>query len=646
MGVFWKNINAIFKKVIDDLSNSKKYEENFNNYYTAITNKSKGIVSIERDSVNKNYMLEISYICLLCLAFSRHLNESFKLNYDYRTILKIIDTEEMYCWYELPGDIQKEFLFYLGKKNDFNIETFIEFYEFALDSNEKKIMGQFYTPVSIVRTIMKEINLNKVDLSKEIRIIDPACGAGIFLVEIVSKLKKRGLIGLELASFVYNSLFGNDINPFAVILTKLSLAFELLSTINDANYANEFINKYLCFENIKFRNTVTHMDDKLYDFIIGNPPYFKIKDRKFENSQIYDEIIFGQPNIYAIYIYWAILHCVKNGKVSFIVPQSFRTGLYFRELRRKLYNLNIISIIDFKSRKKIFKDVEQAVLILTFKNSNKKISKVKIAHVEELDVKNADTYSISSKNIMFNEKYDFFFFVPRQIGMHEVLEKVYSDSFNLKSTNDKLSFGNGLFVWNQNKDYLTEDNIDSARVIYSSSINGYNFDYKINYDSKKEKKSYCKINNETDKFLLSGERLIIQRTSTFERVRRIQACTISHDFLIKNPCYFLENHVNYMYNKNNENKMVESDTMYFFLALLNSTLLNYTFTCKSGNTQVSATELNLLPIKEKNKPEIIKLSILYEQNKRDNLYKELDEIIFDNYDLNQKEIDIINRFKR
>lgn len=49
----------------------------------------------------------------------------------------------------------------------------------------------------------------------------------------------------------------------------------------------------------------------------------------------------GQPNIYSLFMHWGISHLRTNGTMSFIVPQSIRSGLYFKNLREKMKELRI-----------------------------------------------------------------------------------------------------------------------------------------------------------------------------------------------------------------------------------------------------------------------------------------------------------------
>lgn len=605
-----------------------------------------GLNEFDDKNIYENFILELSYFYVLCIIYSEYIYFRFKLKISYKFLADKIDINNIYKWFKIPENLEQIIQDKLEKRHlefsGMNIIT--EFYESMLSTEEKRRIGQFYTPKNIVTYMLKDLQLNKLELDNEKKIIDPACGAGIFLAEI-TKLFSTRLKGIELAKYCNHNLYGNDINPFAVILTKFNISFEILSTIYNEDEVTEFLEKYAMFPNIALRNTITEQSNIKYNYIIGNPPYFKLKNTKFSNYKYYETIIYGQPNIYALFIYWALESADNDAKISFIIPQSFRSGLYFKKLREKLFNLKILSVTNFKSRSKVFKGVEQAVVILSLQNKRKrKNSKVKISHIQEIDIDNAYMYKAEQKSIMLNNDYDFFFFIPERNEMYNIIHKVYEGSTNLKKLNNNLLFGNGLYVWNQHKNLLTNEYSNgTAPIIYCNSIEKHKFNYKISFEKNNEKKLCSYIDETVDNFLLAGKRLIIQRTSTLSNPQRIKSCIISDEFLEKYPNYFLENHVNFLYNKLNKNINIDADELLFYEALLNSKVLNYIFKSKNGNTQVSATELNLLPIKERYKNEIIIKQKQFKIDKLKRTEEELEEIIFSNYAINGHEIDLINK---
>ena len=72
-----------------------------------------------------------------------------------------------------------------------------------------------------------EIKTNLRSLTNTDLLIDPACGTGVFLIEIIKELKKI-FQQSEVIEYVKNNMFAYDVNPFAVIATKINIAYILL----------------------------------------------------------------------------------------------------------------------------------------------------------------------------------------------------------------------------------------------------------------------------------------------------------------------------------------------------------------------------------------------------------------------------------
>ena len=121
---------------------------------------------------------------------------------------------------------------------------------------------------------------------------------------------------------------------------------------------------------------------------------------------------------------------------------------------------------------------------------------------------------------------------------------------------------------------------------------------------------------------------------------RIKSCVISDDFILQYPKYYLENHINFLYDKNDKNKEISINKLLYISAYLSSDIANFIFKLMNGNTQVSATELNSLPFVYKREKEIVSLM----KRKTININK-INEIFFEIFDLSVEEIQTIKNYK-
>ena len=206
-----------------------------------------------------------------------------------------------------------------------------------------------------------------------------------------------------------------------------------------------------------------------------------------------------------------------------------------------------------------------------------------------------------------------------------------------------MIFGNGLFVWNQNKQSLSNCTDGNYPIIYANYITRRNFVFqpdKNNQSVIKGRKPYCQPNEKLQNFIYSGERLVIKRTSGIENFHRINSCIISKEFLVIHNQYFIENHVNMLYNKKDKNLLIEYDKMLYIQAFLSSSIINFIFKLSNGNTQVSASELNSLPYSKDRQDEVIELI----KQKADN--EIIDRLFYEIFGLTIKEIEMVEKYKR
>lgn len=177
------------------------------------------------------------------------------------------------------------------------IEILSEVYEQFIKDARKK--GAIYTPEILADYLLSEVNSVK-PLTEETRILDPACGSGVFLV-----LAYRRLIEAELAKSgksklsdtklkaLLSNIYGVERELDACYVAEFSLILTLL------NYVDPHELQKIEFHFPSLHNTTifhcdffdfegTYYDGQFwrqgltFDMIIGNPPWIELKDRDGE----------------------------------------------------------------------------------------------------------------------------------------------------------------------------------------------------------------------------------------------------------------------------------------------------------------------------------------------------------------------------
>ena len=252
-------------------------------------------------------------------------------------------------------------------------------YDRFLDKKQRKEQGEFYTPPSIARYILRRLNL-----APDANVLDPACGSGTFLIEryrqVYGEIADSGTGNYIEAKAAVEHLYGNDLNPFSAVLTQIQLLWHLLAfggeiraagfpDLRVAERANSLLPGYL-YDPTKSR--FGEIDRTGYDAVVGNPPYVRAeRSNDLENhAQTYFtgvrtrgdytfEGVGARANAYTLFLYRALDHWCRQagsedgppGKVGFIVPLSLctsRESAAFRKLLQPRGRFAIREIVDLE----------------------------------------------------------------------------------------------------------------------------------------------------------------------------------------------------------------------------------------------------------------------------------------------------------
>jgi hypothetical protein len=293
----------------------------------------------------------------------------------------------------------------------------------------KKAGGVYYTPAYIVDYIVKhtvgELCEGRSPKQMEkLRILDPACGSGSFLLRAYQELLERHLAWYrehqpqkhskevfpgpggdwrlttaEKRRIVLNNIYGVDIDRQAVEVTKLSLLLKILEGEND-----ETLKQHSLFGeralpslegNVKCGNSLIAPQDlgelapdadELrrinpfawkrefpaifqaggFDAVVANPPYLKIEhipesDRAIMASRF--RTLQKRFDTYGLFLELSTALCRKDGVFGFIVPSTLLNNMSFAHLRRLLLEeTRLKEIVNLGGR--VFKGANNDTLLL------------------------------------------------------------------------------------------------------------------------------------------------------------------------------------------------------------------------------------------------------------------------------------------
>ena len=445
--------------------------------------------------------------------------------------------------YDFDSDLNVNILGHIFEQSISDIEELkksISGEEFDLKKSKRKKDGIFYTPQYITKYIVensiknwlddkrKELGeddlpiLNKkdyiFDIAKKnytknyrkhiefwqqyreavrnIKIIDPACGSGAFLItafefllnynkylddKIFDLVGTSDLFSDRTKEILQNNIFGVDLNKESVEITKLSLWLKtadknktLASLENNIKCGNSLIDDPEIVGNLAFnwkKEFPEIFTNGGFDIVVGNPPYVSAEyiseiDKTFYEKNYYSA--YGRQNLYIIFYERAINLLKENGNLGFITPYTILKNMYYKEIREYiLKNTSILEIIDFKGIT-VFQDAGVDSIILLLKKEKR--IEYDIKYINNIKAFETQVYDINFfKSSQITEKED----LSIQFSKNEkLLNKILDHKDNLK-LKEIIDFKQGI-ITGGNKNFLVSEKLDNCeKVLTGTDFNRY-----------------------------------------------------------------------------------------------------------------------------------------------------------------------------
>jgi hypothetical protein len=248
---------------------------------------------------------------------------------------------------------------YLSKKSTNEVQKLISEYEDDIELLEKKL--------------------------NEIKIVDPACGSGAFLIKAVEILleihkevqmfkeglgkysaSKQGNQGEQLTllkwsdedkskEIILKNIHGVDINEESVEITKLSLFLRMAKKGKKLADLSKHIKHGNSLIDDKSVDPQTAFDwDKefpfKFDIVIGNPPYVRVQNLSHRDIDFFKKrysFAHRRIDISILFFELALSKICLGGFIGFISSNQFLTAEYGRKIRSNLAN-NLLCMLDFQ----------------------------------------------------------------------------------------------------------------------------------------------------------------------------------------------------------------------------------------------------------------------------------------------------------
>ena len=466
-----------------------------------------------------------------------------------------------------------------------------QLYAKTVTTQHKKDNGQFFTPTEIAHFMAGLTKQTKDTFN----ILDPGCGTAILSSSLIETLAKQNDHLKEIELVVYETDQG--ILPY----TQAVL---------------DYLGKWIKQHKIKFKATLITNDFVLenrdcfqvsatlfsipkyatYDIVISNPPYFKIsKDDK--RAIVAKSIVWGQPNIYSIFMMVATKLLKEGGELIFITPRSFASGNYFRAFREAFFQeIEIEHIHLFGSRTDTFDrdSVLQETLILKGKKQkpNGHLPSILVTHSNGIrDIEHFTEKVYKTDELIDLKSKEKIIHLPTNETDDKVIKLFKSWAGSLRQYDIQIS--TGPVVSFRATQYLFEQyqngNVFSVPLYQLINTSKMHFEWPV---TKRNKPQYIQLCEETKSLLLPNKNYVfLRRFSAKDDKSRLVATPYFVD-IAKTEFIGVENHLNYIYRPKGH---LDRNEILGLSALLNSNLFDTYFRTFNGNINVSATELREMP---------------------------------------------------
>ena len=452
-------------------------------------------------------------------------------------------------------------------------------YPAMLPERMRSELGAFYTPPCLVSRLLDLADETGVVWTSA-RVLDPATGAGAFLVQIAERMVEASADAAPAIALrsISSRLRGFEIDPIAAGLAQGALEIVLHDLAEAAGMPVQRM--------VSVCNSLDQTPVPVFDLVVGNPPYGRVS-LSAEQRARFARSLYGHANLYGVFTDAALRWTRAGGKIAYLTPTSFLAGQYYSALRRLLADEAPPVAIDFvNARRGVFEDVLQETLLAVYARGEGQVR----ARVHYLEVgSETEARVVRNGTVGLPRNPSDPWLAPREPKHSPLIAQV--EEMRTRLTDYGYAVSTGPLVWNRHKLQLRntpgEQNVHP--LIWAECVTpegGFVF-----RALKRNHAPFFKLEPGDDWLRVDAGCVLVQRTTAKEQARRLIAAELPDAFVQKHNGVVVENHLNMI--RPAGAPRVPSSVL---AALLNSAVVDQVFRCMNGSVAVSAFELEALPL--------------------------------------------------
>lgn len=444
-------------------------------------------------------------------------------------------------------------------------------------SNKKKDYiksnSQFFTPKTIAKKMLDTINIKPFLAYHTIKILEPSAGCGILILYSVLYLVENININIK---HIYIEAYETNILLSLILTNNLNI---LKNYIN--NHFRITVTVRVINANFILKNANRWKDkEPLHPFnlIISNPPFNKIT-RNSPEAFALKEIVYGQPNIYTLFIALSLKMLAVNGVYAVISPRSYLVGDYSKKLRAFIFNHYCLTNIHTFDNRNIFRDVNQEIIISTYKKSTNS-SNIRISHNGQFSLETTLDDIVYDKNKLS-------ILLPKSQEDLKTLNQLSSFDNTLEDLGLKVSVG--PVVQFRNKGLLSKEtySLSYAPFLISKDIQEYNkIDYFYRKNTRKTHNKSISINSR--QLIKNSNYLLLRKITAKDDNNTIIAAVLEKSFF-DHEFLGLDNNLLY-FHKIDKTKMLSEEECYGLYCFINSNQFRNLYSLITGTHTINVSD--------------------------------------------------------
>ncbi|MGN0029320.1 MAG: class I SAM-dependent DNA methyltransferase [Marinilabiliaceae bacterium] len=222
--------------------------------------------------------------------------------------------------------------------------------------------GDVYTKPEVVKFILDLVGYVPTENLSQVSIIEPACGEGEFLLEIMHRLKQSS----NAFRFDFKSAFHRCVTAVDIDSSKIRSCIEKVRKsypeINNPE-SNIIAQDFLLSEYGRV------------DIVVGNPPYIRYEDIPEDKLPLYKAFstFYYRADIYVLFFEKSLSLLKEAGRHGFICANRWMRNKYGKRLREFITDhYNILRVINMESADAFQQEVLAYPAITVIENSSKR----------------------------------------------------------------------------------------------------------------------------------------------------------------------------------------------------------------------------------------------------------------------------------